>query len=497
VIATAVSFPPAPRAVRDALAPLLVIPLYRLVSPLVDRRWRRHRNAVFGLFFFDRLRDLLAPGVLLGRLLMGAELVAAIAVVVGLIRTLQARRREQEGARLGAFTAATRLALALLALALLAQVFGYVELSELVGEGLIRGGLVGLGLFAAARIAQLTLAVLLSTQRARAVPWLREVGPSLLRWGPRAIGWLATAGWAFLLLDYFGMYAPAKDLLVSALTTPVEVGTVSLSLGQVLGFLVTLLAALGFSTLLRALLEGALFPRLQLRRGIPQAVSTTLHYAVLLVGFLLALGAAGVDFSRFTLLAGAFGVGLGFGLQNVVSNFVSGLILLFERPIQIGDSVEVAGVQGEVRRIGIRSSTLRTRDGAEVIVPNAKLIENQVVNWTLSDQDRRIELRVGVAYGTEPRSVLEILLDVARAHPEVLPEPQPQALFLGFGESSLDFQLLAWTSNFAGSARIRSELGLAMHDALQGAGVEIPFPQRELRLRGAPGPSQPGPGQEA
>jgi small-conductance mechanosensitive channel len=266
---------------------------------------------------------------------------------------------------------------------------------------------------------------------------------------------------------------------------------VSLSLGEVLGFAGTLLAAALLSTALRALLERGVFPRLQLRRGIAQAISTTLHYAALLLGFILALGAAGVDLSRFTLLAGAFGVGLGFGLQNVVSNFVSGLILLYERPIQVGDSVEVAGVQGEVRRIGIRSSTLRTGEGAEVIVPNARLIENQVINWTLSDQERRIELRVGVAYGSEPRRVLEILLDVARAHPEVMVEPPPQALFLGFGESSLDFQLLAWTSNFAGSARIKSELGLGMHDALGSSGIEIPFPQRDLHLRSVPGTSKP------
>ena len=142
-----------------------------------------------------------------------------------------------------------------------------------------------------------------------------------------------------------------------------------------------------------------------------------MHYAVLLLGFLLAISAAGVDLNKVSLLAGAFGVGIGFGLQNVVNNFVSGLILLYERPVQLGDMVEVGGTTGEVRRIGIRSSTIRTPQGAEVIVPNSNLISDRVVNWTLSDRRRRMDIKVGVAYGTDPERVLALLVGVARAHP--------------------------------------------------------------------------------
>ena len=173
------------------------------------------------------------------------------------------------------------------------------------------------------------------------------------------------------------------------------------------------------------MLDEDVLPRLTLPRGVPAAISTGAHYVILVAGFLIAIGAAGFDLGKFTLLAGALGVGIGFGLQNVVNNFVSGLILLFERPVQTGDTIEVGPLSGEVMRIGIRSSTIRTSDGADVIVPNASLISERLVNWTFSDRSRRIDLDVGVAYGSDPNKVLALLLETARAHGEVMSLPEP------------------------------------------------------------------------
>jgi len=219
-----------------------------------------------------------------------------------------------------------------------------------------------------------------------------------------------------------------------------------------------------------------------LPRGVPTAISTLVHYAALFVGFLLAAAAAGFDLSRFTLLAGAFGVGLGFGLQNVVNNFVSGLILIFERPIQVGDVVEVGAVQGQVRRIGIRASTVRTWSGAEVIVPNGDLISQQVTNWTLSDRLRRLEVAVGVRYGTDPQRVIDLLTATAGQHPDVLSSPEVTTVFQGFGQGSLDFIVRAWTSSDDWRI-VNSDLAVAVNNALKEAKIEIPFPQRDLHLR--------------
>src|SRR5262249_29810486 len=237
--------------------------------------------------------------------------------------------------------------------------------------------------------------------------------------------------------------------------------------------------------LIRFVLKEDVYPRLLLGRGLTDAVSSLLHYAILVVGFLLALAALGVDLTKVTILAGAFGVGIGFGLQAVVNNFVSGLLVLFERRIEVGDAVKVGDVEGRVQQLGMRACTVRTWEGAEVIVPNATLIADKVTNWTLSDRQRRIDVRVGVAYGTPPDKMLEIMLAVARAHPRVLSQPEPVALFQGFGESALLFELQVWTDRFELWVQTRSELSVALYAALSEAGFEIPFPQREVRLRQA------------
>jgi potassium-dependent mechanosensitive channel len=162
---------------------------------------------------------------------------------------------------------------------------------------------------------------------------------------------------------------------------------------------------------------------------------------------------------------------------------VSGLILMFERPVQPGDVVEVGGTAGSVREIGIRATTIRTFEGAEVVVPNGALLSEKLVNWTLTDRNRRFEVAVGVAYGSDPRRVIELLLGVAQETPGVLQHPAPMVQFQGFGASSLDFVLRAWTGDSDNWGSIRSELSVRAYDVLNAAGIEIPFPQHDLHLR--------------
>src|SRR5882724_7615760 len=198
----------------------------------------------------------------------------------------------------------------------------------------------------------------------------------------------------------------------------------------------------------RFVLGEEVYPRVLLPRGVPYAVSTLIRYAIILTGFVVAVLALGVDLNRITILAGAFGVGVGIGLQSAVANFVAGLILLLERRIHVGDSVQIGDLQGQVRVIGSRASTIRTWDGADVIVPNASLTSERVTNWTLSDRLRRVALSIGVAYTADPERVMAILRDVARAHPKALADPAPVALCTGFGESALKFVLRVWTARF-------------------------------------------------
>jgi small-conductance mechanosensitive channel len=175
-------------------------------------------------------------------------------------------------------------------------------------------------------------------------------------------------------------------------------------------------------------------------------------------------------------------VGIGFGLQSVVNNFVSGLILLFERPVQVGDTIEVGDLQGEIKHIGIRASTVSTGHGSDIIVPNAQFITEKVTNWTLSDPLRRIDLTVGVNYGASPRQVIEILEGVANENPRILRNPAPCCLFMSYGDSSINFELRAWTDQFYNWQDIRSELAVAIYDAVYAVGMTFPFPQRDVHI---------------
>jgi small-conductance mechanosensitive channel len=265
------------------------------------------------------------------------------------------------------------------------------------------------------------------------------------------------------------------------LNTRLERGSISTSVGDIIAFFLTVLAAYLLSAFIRFVLDEDVYSRTRIATGQSYALSSILNYAVLTIGFVVALAVLGLDMTKMTVLAGALGVGIGFGLQSVVNNFVSGLILLFERPIHVGDTVQVGNLQGRVRRIGIRASIVRTMQGAEIIVPNAQLITEQVTNWTLSDQLRRLDLPVGVNYGAAPKKVIELLESLARAHPQVLQNPAPRALFMSYGDSSINFELRAWTE-YSNSQQVHSDLTVAIYDAIYAAGMSFPFPQREVRV---------------
>ena len=205
----------------------------------------------------------------------------------------------------------------------------------------------------------------------------------------RTLEFLAVLVWLKMMLSYFGLSTPLISATHSALSASIPIGSLTLSLGGILAFAIAIWASFLTSRFLRFVLEEDVYKHFPLERGIPYAISTMVHYLILLVGFFIALGALGIDLTKITILAGAFSVGIGFGLQNVINNFVSGLILLFERPIKIGDVIEVGGSVGEVLSIGIRASVIRTADGSEVIVPNGSLISSQVINWTLLQSTAR------------------------------------------------------------------------------------------------------------
>jgi len=296
---------------------------------------------------------------------------------------------------------------------------------------------------------------------------------------------LAIFAWAYATLRFFGLATSGRAAVAAVLGAELSVGALSVSLGDVLVFALTLWISFALARFVNHVLEEDVYPRVRLARGVPYAISNLVRYTLIFLGFLFALAAAGIELTNLTVVAGGLGVGIGFGLQSVVNNFVSGLILLFERPLQVGDVVQLPSqdLWGEIRRIGIRASVIRTWEGGEVIVPNGQLVSESVTNWTLSDRHRRVEVEVGVEYGTEAQRVIDLLLGVARGHPRVLAEPEPRAFFTGFGDSALLFLLRAWIRDFQEGYAVRSELAVAIQRALAEAGISVPFPQRDLHLR--------------
>jgi len=229
------------------------------------------------------------------------------------------------------------------------------------------------------------------------------------------------------------------------------------------------------------ILEVIVLPHVELPIGVPETISRLTRYGIILVGVVMAFTAIGFDISKAALVAGGLGVGVGFGLQNIVNNFVSGLILLFERPIRVGDIIELGTTSGKVEKIGMRATLIRTWTGPELIVPNATLVSSDVINWTLMRTVKRAQISVGVDYDSYPKVVAEILTRVAASHPAVLKHPAPECLFLGFGDSSLDFELRAWVAA-QDCFRVQSDLRFAIRPALAEAGIKIPFPQRDLHI---------------
>jgi potassium-dependent mechanosensitive channel len=300
----------------------------------------------------------------------------------------------------------------------------------------------------------------------------------------RFLTWWTVLAWLVRYLFYLGLLDNAWSLAQALLSTKLERGTLSISLGNVVEFFLTVWLAHLLSRFLRFVLQEDVYPRIDLAPGLSYAVSSLLNYIIIALGFIAGLGIMGMDFSKVSVMVGAFGVGIGFGLQSIVNNFVSGLILLFERPLHVDDIVEVGKLQGRVRRIGIRASVIHTNAGADIIVPNSQLITDRVTNWTLSDQLRRVDLPVGVNYGADPKKVIELLEQVARAHPDVLSQPAPRALFTSYGDSAINFELRVWPRSFNLATQVKSDLATAVYDAVGAAGLSFPFPQREVRLLG-------------
>ncbi|UNK49119.1 mechanosensitive ion channel [Lysobacter sp. S4-A87] len=478
--------PDAPLLAHQVAMLVALVPVLRLLPPDSKRLLGYWPFVATGLYLVERIGFVFLASELMYRwYYLGLTLLAMVLMLWLLLwRSRRALPGSDPAAR------ASRIihviawgATVLLAASAVSNIVGNVSLAEMLTAGVVDSGYLGLVLYAGINVFNTLLQLMIARRSASRFRIAREHAAPILGGFNKLLKIAAVLGWIAFAMSRFRIFRPVYGVVESILTYSVKFGEISVSLGHILVFAVSVFIAYWTARTVRFLLQEQVLPKMSLPRGVGNSVASLSYYALLLIGLVVALAAAGFKVGQLAFLFGALGVGIGFGLQNVVNNFVSGLILMFERPIQPGDVVEITGTAGRVREIGMRATTIKTFDGADVVVPNGTLLSEKLTNWTLLDMSRRIDIDLGVGYGSEPSQVMALLAKVTTETPHVARSPAPVVLFTGLGASSLNFAIRAWTYDFENWTNIRSELMTRVHAALREAGIEMPFPQQDMHLR--------------
>jgi small-conductance mechanosensitive channel len=468
-------YPEAPRLLWAIAGAVALVPTVIVLRPIVPRYLLPFLYAVLAFYLVDQIRAVTASVELVPRLVFFAEMMAGALFHAWFLKSVQ-RNAPALAARpwLRAFIVfGARVGCVFFTATAFANAAGYVALANLLGGAALRGLYFGIVLYT---LVQILDALVLIALRVRPLALLAMVRAhhGLLR---RRIRFSLNAGafvlWLLFVMDRLAVRDLILGTLEKLLTAELRFGEIAISAADVLAFLAAVWASFLVSRFVRFVLDEEVFPHAPLKRGIAYAISRTVHYLILVAGFFIAMAALGLDMTKFTILAGAFTVGVGFGLQNIFNNFVSGMILLFERPVQVGDLVQMDDATGIVQRIGIRASIVRASNGSEIIVPNGKLISERLVNWTFSERQRGIEVALSVALDSDPARVISILEGVAAGRAHVLKTPRPQALLTRIGPDWMGFELRAATDRVEAWMDVRSELAVAAATALVAEQIKL------------------------
>ena len=454
------------------------IAVARLSACCIASTWRR--RAVYGLALLFVLNEFLqALGLPRPLFRLFVLLVALMGLLLCGWRALSAGRQGGHGL----FRAVLWLGVAGSAIVLAAETSGYMTLAGHVLEAGLKSSMIVLAAWMLKACIRGTLEWIFRRSALTRVHLVQKNAAVIIHVSARLFNLILSALVIMLILVAWGFYDSNVEAIRATLSIGFTIGSWHLTVGYVFVAALLIYGAFLTSRAVQTVLLEEVFPWQGVERGVQISMGRLVHYGIMLVGFFLALAVLGVNFTNITIIGGALGVGIGFGLQAIVNNFVSGLILLFERPIRVGDYIEIGGLWAEVKRIGLRATVVETFDRADVVVPNSDLISNQVTNWTRTNRVIRLKIPVGVAYGSDVPLVMKILLEAASDNPSVLSSPKPQILFMGFGDSSLNFEIRAHLSDVDNIFIVRSEILQEVDQQFRKAGVEIPFPQRDLHLR--------------
>ena len=403
-------------------------------------------SAVF--YFMNVVVSLLVGNPLLYRLLLlGINLLMLLTLGWHLLRARRGAEADENQFQTRTWRIVAWLACVVMVVAAASNVLGNISLSSMLVSATLDSSYAALAMYAGSKVVLALFQVLLAgpTVARLSARYATSLAPAVLNLGRS----LLVVAWLLFTLQSFRVYRPVSSFVMTVLTHEFKLGELSLSLGSVVAFAAATWAAFWLAKTIRQVLAEDILPSLSLPRGVGNSVSSLSYYLILFVGLLAALAAAGFQVGQLTLVFGALGVGIGIGLQDVVRNFVSGLILMFERPIQRGDTVEVAGMEGTVREIGLRATIVTTFDGADVVVPNGMLLADKLVNWTLNGTRRSVTMNVNTGFDAAPQRTIEVLLEIARAVNGVASSPAPAVIMTGMAPGELLFNVRVWTTDFS------------------------------------------------
>lgn len=481
-ISTIWLYPDAPLIFREVLQFFVLIPTFILLQNIIKVHFKPLLYAVLIIFLVDEFYFLFESSIHIARILLILMGVFYIWILIKLRNPKGKIRPLLQGKWWNIVLQLSFLIIIVLTVSILAAILGYLNISALLIRSIIDAFFMGIVVYLLVFIITSIIRVIFRVGLINGLNIIKKHNVIIQSWLISITNLLGVFVWLRSILISIGALGYVLIWINDFLDSSWEIGSVTISIGAIFGFFTALILTFIIFRLTRVILNDEVFTRVKLPRGVPGAISMIVGYFIVAVGIYIAISAAGVNLGQFGLIAGALGVGIGFGLQNIVFNFISGLILAFERPVQVGDTIEVGTLLGSIKSIGVRSSTVKTYDGSEVIVPNGNLISNEVINWTLSDRKRRRMIPVSVAYGSNPREVITLIYKAAEEHPEVLKNPKPWAIFDGFGESSLNFRIYFWVSYDRGMT-IQSEIAMSIYDALEEASINIPFPQQDLHIK--------------
>ncbi|UBM62744.1 mechanosensitive ion channel [Candidatus Sulfidibacterium hydrothermale] len=482
IFASAIIYPNRPLIFRDLVILLIIIPIIILLQSIIKKRFHFFIYAFSAVLVAIIFYSYLPVSNVYSRILL--LFISVVELLAALYFIMVFRKEKESRERFGKVLFFLSYGAALFIIAgLVANLIGKVMLAKYLLFSIAEMVLVFFIIMVTAVMFNGLGIAFVCSRGAQKSNFIKKNKSWLIKKIPRFINFVAALILIHYLLVIFGWETTISQALEQWLWHEYKIGSLAFSWGKLFVFLFIIWFSIFLARIVRDVLEEDILDRLKMEEGLPHTIAMMARYTLITIGFILAFSALGMPMSDLAIMFSAFGVGIGFGLQNIFNNLVSGFILLFERPIKIGDTIEVGDLIGKVRSIGIRASNIRTFDGAEIIIPNGNLISSEVINWTLSDQRRRIEIKIGVAYNSDPQKIKALMLGLLEGHPDVAKDPAPGIYFIEMGDSALIFRILFWTHQYGKWYSIRSNMMYEVFQTLKEAGIEIPYNQLDLHIR--------------